>query len=405
VRLYKAASADRLRFIVLYLFMTFGLLIAAGLFLYEARVIISDSLLDEDAVAVLSQANRVLHDLEDAETGQRGYLLTGDESYLQPYRQGVQDLDDTVLRLHRVVAGDEPSEALVERVEHTKTDKIAELARTIELVHTGHRDDAMALVRTNEGKRYMDVFRDDMGQLLDRWQRKRKAATRDAHERLVFGTAALAVVAVLVGCLMIYTLHIQRRAFAKVHAWSAALDREAAHDPLTGLPNRRRLLSALDALNAQLRFDAERRIALLFLDIDGFKSVNDTLGHSAGDALLRRIADALREATRQSDVLARVGGDEFVLLAPDCGDDAQLRELSERLISCVRVVGKKEFDGRFEIGVSIGIATFPDRVQSVEKLLDVADAAMYVAKRGGRSTWSFGVLSEQHPSNVVRLKR
>ncbi|MEX3934067.1 CHASE3 domain-containing protein [Paraburkholderia phymatum] len=84
--------------------IAFGLLIAAGLFLYEARVIISDSLLDEDAVDVLSQANRVLHDLENAETGQRGYLLTSDESYLQPYRQGVRDFDDTVLRLHRVVA-------------------------------------------------------------------------------------------------------------------------------------------------------------------------------------------------------------------------------------------------------------------------------------------------------------
>lgn len=403
-RLFRSAKADRNRFIALYVSMAIGLLVAAGLFLYEARIIVEDGLRDEEAFAVLGAANRVLHDLENAETGQRGYLLTDDESYLLPYRQGVHDLDDTILKLQQVVSNDEKSVELVRRIEHAKTDKVTELARTIELARAGHRTDAISLVQTNEGKQYMDGLRRDLGQLLSDWRERRKVATRDAHERLVFGTAALAVVAVLTCCLLVYTLIVQRRAFAKVNAYSAALDREAALDALTELPNRRRLLSAIDELASRPGVNS-RKIGLLYLDIDGFKTVNDALGHSAGDVLLRRLAESLGAATRQNDVLARVGGDEFVILAADCGDDEQLRELADRLISRVRAVGEKEYGGRFPIGVSVGIATYPDRVDTIEELLDIADAAMYAAKRSGRSTYSFGASPGQDLSNVVKLTR
>jgi diguanylate cyclase (GGDEF)-like protein len=385
--------------------MVVGLLASACFFLYEARIIVADGLRDEDAFAVLGAANRVLHNLENAETGQRGYLLTGDESYLQPYQQAIRDVDDNVLRLHQVVASDERSVELVRRIEHAKTDKVSELASTIELARSGNRDGAIALVRSDEGKRYMDALRQDLNGLLNDWRQKRKTAVQDAHERLVFGTAALAIVAIFTCCLMVYTVFVQRRAFAKVQAWSAALDRDATHDALTGLPNRRRLLTAIDALNARPASESRRRIALLFADIDGFKRVNDELGHSAGDALLRRIAESLREVTRQNDVLARVGGDEFVLIATDCGDDSQLIELAERLIARVRLVGEHEYGGRFPIGVSVGISTCPDRVRTVEELLDVADAAMYAAKRNGRSTFSFGASAEAPPSNVIKLSR
>ncbi|WP_027801059.1 diguanylate cyclase domain-containing protein [Paraburkholderia dilworthii] len=402
-RLFRSAKADRNRFIALYVSMAIGLLVAAGLFVYEARIIVADGLRDEEAFAVLGAANRVLHDLENAETGQRGYLLTGDETYLVPYRQGVRDLDDTVLRLQQVASSDERSIELVRRLEHAKTDKVTELARTIELARSGNRAAAIALVQTNEGKQYMDALREDLGLLLNDWRERRSVATQDAHQRLVFGSAALVAIAVLVCCLMVYTVYIQRRAFARVHAYSNALDQQAAQDILTELPNRRRLLATIDALSGKAA--DSQRIALLYLDIDGFKNVNDAMGHSAGDVLLRRLAESLRTATRHNDMLARVGGDEFVLLATDCGDDSRLRELAERLISSVRAVGEKEYRGRFAIGVSIGIATFPDRVQTIAGLLDVADAAMYVAKRGGRSTYSFGASPGPGLSNVVKLTR
>ncbi|WP_069268548.1 diguanylate cyclase domain-containing protein [Paraburkholderia nodosa] len=282
------------------------------------------------------------------------------------------------------------------------TEKVAELARTVELAQTGQQDAAIALVRTDEGRRYMDTLRRDLGQLLDEWRQKRVAATRDAHARLLLGTVALAITALLVCALAIYVQFVQRRAFARIHARSAVLDRQAAQDPLTGLPNRRRLLAAVAALEEQ---PDPGRVALLYMDIDGFKRVNDALGHSAGDALLRRLAVSLRSVTRETDGLARVGGDEFVLLASDCGDDGQLRELAARLIDRVRSSGEHEYGGRFPVGMSIGIATLPDCVQDVDELLDVADAAMYVAKRTGRSTYAFGSSSEMLGTNVVPFRR
>ncbi|MFM0259762.1 GGDEF domain-containing protein [Paraburkholderia sediminicola] len=140
------------------------------------------------------------------------------------------------------------------------------------------------------------------------------------------------------------------------------------------------MLAAIDALATPSSADDLRRTGLLYLDIDGFKSVNDTLGHSAGDALLCELGEKLRAATRQQDMLARVAGDEFVLLTTDCGDDGQLRQLAGRMIARVREVRDKRYAGRFQVGVSIGIATYPDRTNTVEQLLDVADAAMYEAK-------------------------
>lgn len=104
-------------------------------------------------------------------------------------------------------------------------------------------------------------------------------------------------------------------------------------------------------------------------------------------------------------MLARVGGDEFVLLAADCGDDGQLCELAMRLITYLREAGEREFGSRFPISVSVGIATYPDRVESIEELLDVADAAMYTSKQRGRSTYTFGETPPKRASNVVTLAR
>ncbi|MEA3121702.1 MAG: diguanylate cyclase [Paraburkholderia sp.] len=401
-RQLRSVNADRNRFIALYIGIVVGLLVAAGVFFYEARIVIQDGLRDEQAVALLTEANDVFHDLESAETGQRGYLLTGNADYLTPYYKSLNELSDTMLRLQRVAQGDARSREIMLRVERMEAAKMAEIGRTVVLARSGNRDAAIALVKTNEGRLYMESLRQDLGLLLSDWRQRRTQATEDAHERLVLVAAVLAVFAVLVGFLMVYAIFVQRRAFAKIHAWSQEADRRASHDALTGLPNRRQLQEAIDAAAADTRH-GPRRIALLYLDIDGFKSVNDALGHSAGDALLRRLAQTLRSAIRSSDLLVRVGGDEFVLLVADCGDDALLAELAERLIAGVRMVGTHAYDGRFPIGVSIGIATFPDSAEQVDQLLDVADAAMYEAKRSGRSTYVFSGSTATAPSNVVAL--
>ena len=159
----------------------------------------------------------------------------------------------------------------------------------------------------------------------------------------------------------------------------AVLRRNALYDPLTGLPNRS-LLS--DRLRQQLRFRAEGSLAVMFIDLDGFKSVNDTFGHAAGDELLRHTAQCLQGVTRAGDTLARYAGDEFVLVCPGLPDVDEANEMAERvndaLATPVRI-------GRHQVAVSgsIGVVLDDSRALDEDELLRVADEAMFEAKRRG----------------------
>ncbi len=158
----------------------------------------------------------------------------------------------------------------------------------------------------------------------------------------------------------------------------------ARHDGLTGLINRREFEERMDTSLATA-CDEGRRHALLYLDLDEFKLVNDTAGHLAGDELLKQLANLLRARVRPNDVLARLGGDEFGILLEDADLD-RARRIAEELCAAVRAVRFAWQDRSFQVGVSIGLvpisAESGDRVQ----LLAAADAACYVAKESGRSS-------------------
>ncbi|MGE0383775.1 MAG: diguanylate cyclase [Gammaproteobacteria bacterium] len=166
----------------------------------------------------------------------------------------------------------------------------------------------------------------------------------------------------------------------------------AHHDSLTGLSNRLLFQDRLD--QALIRAARERgRAALLFLDLDGFKQVNDTLGHAAGDELLRMLADRIREVLRRADTAARLGGDEFVVVLADLqsNDDAAL--LAGRLLEALAT--PFEIDGRsVPVSASIGIGVYPDDGTDRKALLEAADAAMYRAKAEGRNRYRFHARSE-----------
>jgi diguanylate cyclase (GGDEF)-like protein len=161
----------------------------------------------------------------------------------------------------------------------------------------------------------------------------------------------------------------------------AQLTRQAYSDPLTGLPNRSRLMDrASHGLAAAAA--AGERVALLLLDLDGFKRVNDTAGHHAGDALLRAVGERLLTAVRDDDVVARLGGDEFAVLLRRDPDERRAVSVAERIHRRLRE--PFSIEGRsIAIGASVGIALFPDDASDVERLMRGADAAMYRAKRSG----------------------
>ena len=159
----------------------------------------------------------------------------------------------------------------------------------------------------------------------------------------------------------------------------------AFRDTLTGLPNRLLLVDRLQqALAAAKR--VQQGVAVMFLDLDRFKEVNDTYGHDAGDALLKTLAQRMQACLRSSDTLARLGGDEFVIVLPDLEACNDATAIAEKILAVV--AQPVELSGAaLQVGVSIGIALYPDCGEGPDQLIQAADAAMYGAKQAGRNTY------------------
>jgi diguanylate cyclase (GGDEF)-like protein/PAS domain S-box-containing protein len=174
----------------------------------------------------------------------------------------------------------------------------------------------------------------------------------------------------------------------------------ATHDGLTGLPNRAMFAQLLTlAIETARRYD--RRFAVLFIDLDRFKVINDTLGHEAGDVLLREMGARLRECLRASDVVARLGGDEFVVLLQEISDASQAASVARNILSTVMkpivILGHE-----CRVTASIGVCIHPDEGQDDQSVMQNADMAMYVAKEEGKNNYQF-FNSHLKPHSIERL--
>lgn len=162
---------------------------------------------------------------------------------------------------------------------------------------------------------------------------------------------------------------------------------QATHDELTGLPNRRLFYDRLVmALSEARRYD--RKVAIVFVDLDYFKEINDTMGHQAGDKFLVAVAEQIRAVPREIDTCARLGGDEFALILPNAESKDHVGVLTKRILGAL----DREFiiDGAsLHASASIGVAIFPDDAEDADILLKRADMAMYRSKEEGRNTWHF----------------
>ncbi|HET6433076.1 PAS domain S-box protein [Dyella sp.] len=167
------------------------------------------------------------------------------------------------------------------------------------------------------------------------------------------------------------------------------IEHEATHDVLTGLPNRRALMQRLDEAMARVRRH-QRAMAVLFMDLDGFKQMNDTLGHEFGDAVLQHFATAVHAAVRETDFVARLAGDEFAVVLEDlAGEESQAGEVATALLERLRV--DQEIQGvAVTLSTSIGVAMHAgDDEETAQELLHRADVAMYRAKAAGKRRLSF----------------
>jgi diguanylate cyclase (GGDEF)-like protein len=163
--------------------------------------------------------------------------------------------------------------------------------------------------------------------------------------------------------------------------------RLAHHDQLTGLPNRLLLMSRLEQMLYGFRKDVPS--AVLFVDLDGFKRVNDTFGHKAGDELLQAVSRRLNARLRHTDTLARLGGDEFVIVLEPVANAQDVATVAEHIVQQLQVPFELADGTNVHIGASVGIALFPHDGTNADQLLERADRALYSAKRAGKGVFRF----------------
>jgi len=211
-------------------------------------------------------------------------------------------------------------------------------------------------------------------------ERAVREALQDAHDelerRVIERTAELSAANAKLQAEVFERMHAEQRVWHLAH-----------HDALTGLPNRALLQDRLQQAMAQAG-RGQHRLAVMFLDLDRFKAVNDTLGHEVGDAMLKEVANRLREAVRASDTVARLGGDEFVVVLHEIAAAGDAARVAEKIIASF-VPPAQLGEHSLQISTSIGIGLYPEDSDDAYALMKCADTAMYRAKHGGRNRFRF----------------
>lgn len=356
-------------------------------FLFEFREIQEQETQQENAGLILLRLREVLEDLQDAETGQRGYLLTGAEVYLDPYRRADAMIGGHLQSAKNLLSKNPVQTSRLRSLEQIIDLKRSELAQTIQLRKNQQIEAALKRVQDGSGKKYMDQAREVLGKLMDDTRSARSKTNREISERINKARYALVSIAfTIIVMVMVATLKLLTMLHSNAEL-SRRLALESTHDELTGLPNRRMFYTWFDKVLDQ----AKRRgtsAAVVYLDLDGFKRINDDFGHKTGDAVLIAVSKRLNQVLRSADLLARFGGDEFAISISDDVSHATLVVLATRLLAAVQAPLLDNLPAG-SIGLSIGVALFPKDGANFDDIIRAADLAMYQAKHTGKGRFCF----------------
>ncbi|MGI4939457.1 MAG: putative bifunctional diguanylate cyclase/phosphodiesterase [Janthinobacterium lividum] len=332
------------------------------------------------AVRVAELRGVIAHLDEYLTMSARVAALSGDQRWVRRYDEAEPRLDAAI---NEAVALATPKVAMeLARTTDDANRRLVDLERaSFARVAAGDRAGAWALL---DGKEYADlkaVYAQGIGTFGKDLEALAAAHTAALHRRAWLEVAGL----VLSGGILLVAVVLTLRGSARLRAALARTETIARHDPLTGLPNRLLFREHMEHVLGHLRQEGGHA-AVLFLDLDGFKAVNDVLGHAAGDELLRAVSSRLRGGVDAADLVVRLGGDEFAIVQRDPRQPAAGAALSERLVAAMRE--PIEIQGQpIAIGTSIGIALADAATASTNDLLHDADIALYRAKAEGRGTW------------------
>ena len=375
------------------LLLAVGILILAVIWLFQINYRLiqlnEDRVRVEEARLVIERFTRAI---VDAETGQRGYLLTNNPTFLGPYNgayaQALSSLDSL-----QQLSGDFPDLARLQpRLRSLVDRKFASIEASFKIQLNAGAYAPHLHITKDAGQAIMHDIRTITSEAeRDLLQEKRSIEKRIRNylTQIVVG-ASLVVVVITTILLFGYRriVYLFEHA-AEMQSRAQVLQQQVMLDALTKIPNRRGFEECV-----QNHFALAQRtgmpFSVLYLDLDGFKAINDEQGHEAGDQALVAATNRFKATMRDSDVIARLGGDEFALVAHNAADREQLLVLAQRLIASLEQPLALS-GGEVKLGVSIGIASYPGNGNSIEDLLATADAAMYEAKHQGKNRACFSV--------------
>ena len=346
--------------------------------LTEATQAVEDGLRVRDLLKELRSA------VSSSETGQRNYIITGNKDYLEHSLKSLKSTESQLSEILERVGNDSAEVGKTNQLQSLIGARAAQFEIALDYLQNGNKTAVLKALTTGEGKRTLestdglfDQFGESQGALF---ARRTEDLQKSSHFSLVTFYIATFCGLILLG-LVYYLVY---RDIAERRQAEDRLRVVATHDPLTALPNRTLLHEHLShALAKAQRYN--RQLAVLFIDLDRFKNVNDTLGHEAGDLLLQIAAQRLSDCVRETDTMARQGGDEFVVLMDELFDLGPVAGVCQRILDAMArpfiVQGQEVL-----LTASIGISVYPEDGRT---LLKNADIAMYRAKEKGKNNYQF----------------
>ncbi len=363
----------------------FAILAANALIAYEAILSLRQATRSvEDGLQVVEMLRSVSSAVADSEAGQRGYIISEKKEYLEDSTEVLRVADRRLNDIRLLIGNDAAELAKIGSLQSSIGKRTAEFEHTLALLTNGDRRGALKAISTEGSRRNLEGTYDLFRQLSAKQDALFLQRTRQLQENSHFSLATQNI-ATFFGLLFLGLIYyLVYREITVRRQTEEKLRVVATHDPLTALPNRTLLHERLSHALAKAQRHG-RQLAVLLVDLDRFKHVNDTLGHEAGDTLLQVAARRLYDCLRETDTLARQGGDEFVVLMDELSDRESITHVSQRILEAM--VEPFVIEGQeFHVTASIGISVYPDDGRT---LLRNADIALYRAKEKGKNNYQF----------------
>jgi diguanylate cyclase (GGDEF)-like protein len=326
--------------------------------------------------------------LGNAEKSERGYIA-GSELSVAPYVAAVEEVRWTTDLVHALVSKDPLQRKRAVQLEERVEARLATLQFLVEMREAGNMRSAQLLMSSEQDNLETERVNDMLKEMENHENTLLNEAllVRDNAYGKIWSMLAAVTFFLFGGAVWQYRR--VRRLMHHAANSQAEMRYLANHDALTGLPNRRLLQDRLDAHIGSAGKDC-KSLAVMYMDLDGFKKVNDTIGHDAGDELLQHVARRLKASIRASDTVARIGGDEFIVVVPELDGPATAAHIAGTLVEAISK--PYSIKGRtVSISTSIGISLYPGDGTCSGDLLNAADQALNQAKNSGKNQYRFAL--------------